>query len=477
MEVGVGGQPAQIVAAQGTKVPVVLHITGQELGAAGIDVLPQHLVHFGADVLAVQHLAALAIDDLALLVHHVVVLQHVLADLEVAAFQLFLGAFQRVGDHAVLDGRVLVDLEGVHQAGDAVAAEQAHQVIFQAQVEAGSTRVALTAGTAAQLVVDAAALVALGADDEQAACSAHLLGFGIDLGLALGVQLIKAPAGRKDVGVLGVAVAVGFGQQHLHRCRVGVLGLFGIQQVLAEVLLAHLGLGHELGIAAQHDIGTTACHVGGDGDGTLFTGLRHDLGLALVVLGVQHVEVAGVLLQHFGQRLALFHADRTHQHGLALLVAFQHLLDNGIVFAVDRLVDGVRIIDALTGTVGGHRDDVQAVDLGELGGFGLGGTGHTGQLFVHAEVVLEGDGGQRFALGGDLHALLGLDGLMQTLVVAAADHQTTGELVHDDDLTILEGPVRTTFSCNYVSNTINDQIVIGNTIESYSTPAIIFCTT
>ena len=74
----------------------------------GIDVLAQHLVHFGADILAIQHLSALTIDNLALLVHPVVVLQHVLADLEVAAFQLFLGAFQRVGDHAVLDGSCLL---------------------------------------------------------------------------------------------------------------------------------------------------------------------------------------------------------------------------------------------------------------------------------------------------------------------------------------------------------------------------------
>ena len=51
----------------------------------------------------------------------------------------------------------------------ALTAEDAHQVIFQAEEEAGSTGVALTAGTAAQLVVDTAALVALGTDDEQAA--------------------------------------------------------------------------------------------------------------------------------------------------------------------------------------------------------------------------------------------------------------------------------------------------------------------
>ena len=91
-------------------------------------------------------------------------------------------------------------------------------------------------------------------------------------------------------------MAVGLGQQHLHGCRVGVLRLFGAEQVLAEVLLAHLRLGHELGVAAQHDIGAAACHVGGDGNGALFTGLRYDLGFALVVLGVQHVEVPGVAL-------------------------------------------------------------------------------------------------------------------------------------------------------------------------------------
>ena len=296
VEVGIGGQPALIVAAQGTEIPLVLHIAGKELGAAGIDVLPQHLVHLGADILAVQHLAALPVDDLTLLVHHIVVLQHVFTDLEVAAFQLFLSAFQRVGDHAVLDVGVLVDLQGVHQAGYPVAAEQAHQVVLKAQVEAGSARVTLTAGTAAQLVVDTAALVALGANDEQAACGAHLVGLGVNGGLVLGVQLVKALTCGQNVGIGGLTVAVGFGQQQLHGCRVGILRGVGVEQVLAEVLLAHLSLCHELGVAAQHDIGTTACHVGGDGDGTLFTGLRHDLGFALVVLGVQHVEIPGMAL-------------------------------------------------------------------------------------------------------------------------------------------------------------------------------------
>ena len=46
----------------------------------------------------------------------------------------------------------------------------------RAQVEAALAGVALTAGTAAQLIVNPPGLVALGADDEQAAGRADLLG-------------------------------------------------------------------------------------------------------------------------------------------------------------------------------------------------------------------------------------------------------------------------------------------------------------
>ena len=44
-----------------------------------------------------------------------------------------------------------------------------------------------------------------------------------------------------------------------------------------------------LGVAAQHDVGAAAGHVGGDGDGAELAGLGHDLGLFFVVLGVEHV--------------------------------------------------------------------------------------------------------------------------------------------------------------------------------------------
>ena len=58
---------------------------------------------------------------------------------------------------------------------DAVGGENAQQRIFERQVKAARARVALAPGTAAQLVVDAPRLVALGADDVQPAGGDHLV--------------------------------------------------------------------------------------------------------------------------------------------------------------------------------------------------------------------------------------------------------------------------------------------------------------
>ncbi len=87
----------------------------------------------------------------------------------------------------------------------------------------------------------------------------------------------------------------------------------------------------------------------------------------------------------------------------------------------------------IIGAVGGHHGDVDVVGLLEFRRFGFRRTGHAGELLVHAEIVLEGDGGERLVLALDLDAFLGFDGLVQTVAPAAAGHQAAGELVHDDD--------------------------------------------
>src|SRR5439155_20442818 len=59
--------------------------------------------------------------------------------------------------------------EPVEDAVDAVAGEEAHEVVLGGDVEERLARVTLAAGAAAELVVDPARLVALGTEDEKAA--------------------------------------------------------------------------------------------------------------------------------------------------------------------------------------------------------------------------------------------------------------------------------------------------------------------
>ena len=82
----------------------------------------------------------------------------------------------------------------------------------------------------------------------------------------------KQSAGLEDLLVLGLGVAGGLGDD-----------------LLREARLAQVGLGQILRVATEHDIRAAAGHVRRDRDGAELTGLRDDLGLLLVVLGVEDV--------------------------------------------------------------------------------------------------------------------------------------------------------------------------------------------
>ena len=113
------------------------------------------------------------------------------------------------GDHAVLDRDALLHSEAPHDVLQAVRPEDAHQVVFEREVEAGGARVALPARTAAELVVDAARLVALGADDvEPAGREDRLLVRGAALAGASRAAA-PAPPGPRRPGSSWAATASG----------------------------------------------------------------------------------------------------------------------------------------------------------------------------------------------------------------------------------------------------------------------------
>ena len=358
------------------------------------------------DIGGIQQLVAMRIDDLALLVGHVVVVQQLLADVEVAGLDLALCGLDGARHQAGLDGLTLGQLQTVHDGLEAVTGEDLEQRIFHGQVEARRTLVTLATGTTTQLVVDTTGFVALGADDVQTALLEHFL-----------VDLLPFFLEAGDLGLLGLGVQV----------------------------LAHLDGVDDAGTAAtQLDVGTPARHVGGDGDLVRPAGLRHDLGLAIMLLGVEHVVRQPGLLQQVGHQLGVLDGGGADQHRLATFVAVADVGQDGVVLFLGGPVDQILHVVAHHGPVRGHHHGLQVVDFLELVGLGVGRTGHAGQLLVHPEVVLEGDRGQRLVLGLDLHAFLGFHRLVQAIGPAPARHQAASELVDDDDLVVLHDIVLVT---------------------------------
>src|SRR5688572_28992192 len=373
-----------------------------------VDLVVEEPAHGLGQVLVVEDLVAFGVDRLALLVDDVVELDDALADVEVEALDARLGAFDRARHHLRFDGDVLVEPEPLHEPRDTIGGEALHQVVVERQVEARRTRIALAAGAATQLVVDAARVVAFRADDVQA-------------------------ARFDDADVLLLGQRLGLGQ----RRRVGLLVHLGrVEALLVEGLRRQAG-----GVAAEQDVRAAAGHVRGDRHGTGAPGLRDDARLLLVELGVEGLVLDAAALEHRREDLGLLDADRSHEHGPAFLLELDDLVDQGVELRPLVAEHEVRVVGADHVAVGRDGHDLEVVDLVELLGLGHRGAGHARQLVVQAEVVLERDRGERDGLALDPQAFLRLDRLVEALAPAPAGHLAAGELVDDDDLAVLDDVV------------------------------------
>ena len=171
-----------------------------------------------------------------------------------------------------VDRLVLVKPQAVNDSEDALASEQAHEVVLQGKVESALTGIALTARTAAKLIVDAAALVALRTENKESARGADTSRLRRDLLLILFKPLAEQ---RARFGAALVDLV-----RHSRRRS---------DFLLAVPVLFQIDFGKELRVSAEHDIRTASRHVRRNGDGAEFARLRHDFRFALVLLGVEHV--------------------------------------------------------------------------------------------------------------------------------------------------------------------------------------------
>ena len=213
----------------------------------------------------------------------------------------------------------------------------------------------------------------------------------------------------------------------------------GLQACAGRVVhrALRLEVGH-LGIqrATQHDVGAAPGHVGGDGHRARPAGLRHDVRLALVLLGVQHLMRDPGIAQRVAEQFRYLDRGGADQHRLALPGAGLDLVGHRAVLAGAVEEHQVGMVLADHRLVGRDDHHFQAVDALELVGLGVGGAGHACQLLVHAEQVLEGDRGQGLVLALHRHAFLRLHRLVQAIGPAPARQGATGEFVDDHHLVV-----------------------------------------
>ena len=144
--------------------------------------------------------------------------------------------------------------------------------------------------------------------------------------------------------------------------------------------------------------------------------------------------------QDVRQQLRDFDRGGTHQNGTTLFVQPQNLIDHSSIFLTFCLVNQVISINTDDRLIGRDHHHIQLVNIPKLARFRLSGTGHTGQLLVHAEVVLQRDGSVGLRGGLHLHIFLSLNSLVQTIGVTTALHDTTRLFIHnlhfvvDDDI-------------------------------------------
>src|ERR1700722_16360857 len=436
------------------------------LRAIGIDEIERDVFGFLDDkltlILPLERGAANRVDRFALLVHHVVVFEQVFAGVEILRFDRLLRLFDAARNHFRFDGYAFGHAEAKHQRLDALAAEDAHEIVFERKEEARRTGVPLTTGATAKLIVDAASFMALGAENVQAAHRDDFIVFGFTLlrklfgdGLPLISRNLKNLAfvleqdhrsgdrlRRFAGGIDGSAVLADDGRRGSIRQR---------HFIFEEIVARHL-----LGISTEKNVGAAARHVGRNGDSAFAPGLRDDARFALMLLGVEHLVRDAFPLQDFSNRFGFFDRNGADENGLAALVVMSDAVVERIVFLQDAVddrfeffflgaVDDVGMLFADERSVRRNRDDVEVVDLAEFGGFGFRRTGHAGELFVHTEIILKSDRGERLIFALDFDSLFCFDRLMQAIGPTAARHLATGKFVDDDDFDVFDNVIDVVF--------------------------------
>ena len=240
-----------------------------------VQVSAQHGQNVFAQIILQESLITLGVDLLTLGVQHVVIFQCMFADVEVGAFHTFLRLFDHSGKHVVFQRDVFIEhVDALQHPFQTFPAEQTDDLVLKGEEEAGGTGVALTGGTAAQLVIDPAAFVPFGTDDMQTAQCPDLQHVFIIF----------------NIFPDGFFIDAVFRRIHLHDGMIAFLNSH-VVGILPELGKDPVGISKDVffQFTAQLDVDTAARHVGGDGDSTEGAGFGDDHTFLVMLTGVEYL--------------------------------------------------------------------------------------------------------------------------------------------------------------------------------------------
>ena len=135
-----------------------------------------HLIDCFTHILTVENLTTFFVDDLTLFIVYLVIIKKILTDTKVVKLNLLLSFLNCIGKHLVLNLFILCNTKGCKDLHQSLRTEQTHQVIFQGNIETGFTRISLTSGTSAKLIINTSGLMTFCTDDHQTTCiSCHII--------------------------------------------------------------------------------------------------------------------------------------------------------------------------------------------------------------------------------------------------------------------------------------------------------------
>ena len=100
-----------------------------------VDDLVDHILYAVAEVFSHKHSFSLAVNDLTLFVHYLVVLKKAFTNGEVVALHLLLGALDGLCEHSMLNGLILADTHFLDHFLCLIRAEKAHKIVLHRDEE------------------------------------------------------------------------------------------------------------------------------------------------------------------------------------------------------------------------------------------------------------------------------------------------------------------------------------------------------